>query len=50
MHRYLSAILVAALPCLALAVRYFGPRVLLMLSVAVVSAAIVELIFSQVRG
>jgi Na+-transporting NADH:ubiquinone oxidoreductase subunit B len=49
MQRYLVAAFAGALPCLVLAVHYFGVRVLAMVLVAFVAGVAVELAFSVVR-
>lgn len=48
-QRYLVGVLLAALPCLAFAVRYFGLRVLAMVLIAFVAGAMVEAAFGWVR-
>lgn len=48
-QRYLVASLLAALPSLALAAYYFGPRILSMVAVAFLASAAVEITFGYVR-
>ncbi|MBL7106098.1 MAG: RnfABCDGE type electron transport complex subunit D [Phycisphaerae bacterium] len=50
MQRYLIAAMVAALPCFAVAVYYFGSRILAMTAVAFFAIAAVEVAFGLVRG
>ncbi|MHC4983131.1 MAG: RnfABCDGE type electron transport complex subunit D [Planctomycetota bacterium] len=47
--RYQFAALLAAVPSVALATYYFGPRVLLMIAVAFAAAAAVDVLFAVVR-
>lgn len=49
MQRYLSAALLAALPCLAIATYYFGLRILGMVAVAFSASAAVEIAFGWIR-
>jgi len=49
-RRYMVLSLAATVPCLGVAVYYFGAHLLTMLAVAFVAGAVVELIFAKLRG